>query len=227
MQQRAECVQQCKFHFTEYQPFYTTANTGAAMMQKVRMLLGLSLLQALNACSSVPNSINPDELYWNPKFISTKKCPDLTGKYLIPAERIYREFIPIPLAVDPLTIKRSGPLQQSDYLDVTLTINNIDNGLQFRGRTVEKEGEYTINFDGKYFGCANGEVIRRQKPFLTNGAESGICLSVAYSESHWSLNSNGDLVVTEVDRERCLSRRGDYLPDSDKTLPTRIYKRIP
>lgn len=198
------------------------------MMQRMRMLLGLSLLQALNACSSVPSSINPGELYWNPPNISTKDCPDLTGKYIFSAKEVSRGGIDVPLAVDPLKIKRSGrSIQQSDYLDVTWTINNIDNGLQFTGRTIEKEGEYRINFDDKSFGCANGEVIRRQKPFLTKGAESGICLSVAYSENHWSLNSNGDLVVTTVDRERCWSQRGDYLPDSDKIRPTRIYKRIP
>lgn len=183
-------------------------------MQKMRIFLILSSLQALSACSSVPSSINPDELYWNPQIISTKKCPDLTGRYLVPGKGYSGSYPGVPLAVDNKPVP-------GKTLEVILTINNIDNGLQFRGRTVEKEGEYTINFDGKNFGCANGEVIRRQKPFLTKGAESGICLSVAYSESHWSLNSNGDLVVTEVDRERCLSQRGDYLPDSDKTRPTR------
>lgn len=186
------------------------------------------IMTALVACTSVPREIDSDELYWNPRIISGNGCPDLAGKYQVPAKQISREFIPIPFAVDPISKNRSGrALQPSDYFDVTLVIMSVSGGLHFTGRTIEKEGEYRMYFDGKYFGCANGEVVRRQKPFLTKGAESGECRSVAYSESHWRLNSDGDLVVTEVDRERCYSQRGAYLPDSDQVRPTRIYKRIP
>jgi hypothetical protein len=163
--------------------------------------------------------IDPSELYWNPAVISNSNCPDINGEFLIPKGDLQKVGLNVKI-IDYMS-NGSKPI----LYDSTLSVKSIPEGIAFVARNEIDNKVGNFEFSNK-FGCANGEYVIRYTAGYSGGSESGTCIGVMYSEVHWHLDRNQNLVISLTQRNPCWLERGKNNQRSEKILPPILLKRI-
>ncbi|MFI9653006.1 hypothetical protein [Guyparkeria halopsychrophila] len=183
-------------------------------------LAGCDVHRASEIFTPIPKNPDRESLFWDPREIQVAKCPDISGTYIIREEQLFTTRPAVPLGLFPKKNDKNSS-------DVLLIINQTSQGISFTGKTKETSGTHYEELDGEELGCSHGLVVRRWSPHLINGAESGKCLGVSYGETHWRLDSQGNLEAREIIRNRCWNTRGRENISKDTMLPVKIYERVP
>lgn len=201
--------------------------TGAAMIQRIRILFGLSLLQTLNACTDLSPIPTVKELDWNPPRISVTGCPDLSGRYIGPDAENYRWLFP---SYSEKYLYSSHEIYLRDReLDIHVTVESRTDGIHIQADNGRNHVESFTPYDGVMVGCHDGVLVSR---FLSTrhggGAESGACSSFTYGERRTKLNRNGDIEVVYNQRIRCgtFGSFASLPPTEDNTMGPYVFRRV-
>lgn len=166
--------------------------------------------------------VDPDELYWSPAVISNENCPEINGKFLFPkGQNAYGVFF----SSDVDSIRMRKEEKKVVLFDVAVSIKSSAEGIKSRAQSDAGDVTDQRTFD-KRFGCANGEYVVRGWGAYTGGGDTFTCTALSYSESHWKIDQEKNLVVNRTQRNPCWLDRGKRDPSRERVLPARVYKRI-
>ena len=199
------------------------------MMQKMRILLGLSLLQTLNACTDLSPIPTVKELDWNPPRISATGCPDLSGRYVAPDAENYRWIFPKDRPEKGIYGGNPKIYQRDKGLDIVVTIESRPDGIFIHADNGRNHVESFTPYDGVMVGCHGGVLVSRSLSTRHGGgAESGACSSFTYGERRTKLNQNGDIEVVYNQRTRCgtFGSFASLPPTEDNTMGPYVFRRV-
>lgn len=199
------------------------------MMRKMRILFGLSLLQALNACTDMSPIPTVKELDWNPPQIFVSGCPDLSGRYIAPDVDYYPWIYPKGEPGTGIFDGNPKIYQRDKGLDIVVTVESRPDGIYIRADNGRNHVESFTPYDGVMVGCHDGVLVSR---FLSTrhggGAESGACSSFTYGERRTKLNQNGGIEVVYNQRTRCgtFGSFASLPPTEDNTMGPYMFRRV-
>lgn len=160
------------------------------------------------------DDVDPDELFWNPAVISDENCPEINGKFRVPPLHYDVGFFSANVPDVKKVGKKIVPIELCSR-------SKAPDGIKTRAQS--EVGDLTDQRTfGKRFGCANGGICGEGRSAYTGGGDTFTCTAISYSEVHWKLDENRNLVVNRIQRNPCWLHRGSRDPLRESVLPVRI-----
>lgn len=183
------------------------------------------LFLMLTGCTEMMATPTLDQLDWNPPHLSVQNCPDLSGRYLVPASADYRDVFPVGSERE-LFGSRDVYLRDKN-LEIYVTLSNGVTAIIVEADNGRNHVQSTTKYDGITVGCYEHMMISRFVGRVNSPGESWRCTSLLYGEKRIYLNAQKDLVVEFERRERCgaFGRLADMQPKQNIIASPVVFRR--